>query len=110
MRICPHPDQIIMETNEKNYQVLLSVQRALLGEIYPAIRAITIKWNSSSELIMDFYFDHPITDDDKENVSALTTEIYADGYFEKVTENCTYSADAKIVYAPLDFVVYARKE
>jgi 5-(carboxyamino)imidazole ribonucleotide synthase len=56
--------------------VLLSVQRALLGEISDAVRAVACGWSENSVAI-NCYFDGEITEDDRESMSCLETELLA---------------------------------
>jgi hypothetical protein len=57
--------------------LLLSVQRALLGEVPPALRGVTVAWHDQVILIRS-YFDGPITDGDREAMSCATSEVIAD--------------------------------
>lgn len=66
----------------------LSLQRALLGEVSPNLRAVVF---SMTGLVIDarFYFDGPISQEDEETVSCVETEVLADyepGY--TVTAHC----------------------
>lgn len=57
--------------------VLLSLQRALLGEVFPALRAVTVEW---SDKLVKFwaYVDGPIADEDLESLSVISAEVAAD--------------------------------
>ena len=57
--------------------VLLSLQRALLGEVFPALRAVTVEW---SDRVVKFwaYVDGPIADEDLESLSVISAEVAAD--------------------------------
>jgi len=57
--------------------VLLSVQRALLGKITPSMRAVTAAYDDTS-VKLTFYFDGPISDADEESASCAETEVMAD--------------------------------
>lgn len=57
--------------------VLLSLQRAMLGETFPALRAITVEW---SQVAVRFfaYVDGPLTEEDAESLSCIAAEVAAD--------------------------------
>jgi hypothetical protein len=57
--------------------VLLSLQRAMLGEVFPALRAITVEW---SEMAVKFfaYIDGPLAAEDAESLSCISAEVAAD--------------------------------
>lgn len=63
--------------NPLRARVLLSVQRALLGEIFPALRAVCVAY-TDAKLELIFYVDRPIDDADRESISAVETEVRAD--------------------------------
>jgi len=58
-------------------RVLLSLQRALLGEVFPALRALTVDW---SDIAINFYayIDGPLTEADAESLSCISAEVAAD--------------------------------
>ena len=58
-------------------QVLLSLQRALLGEVFPALRAITVEWSDS---VVKFYayVDGFLNEKDAESLSCVSAEVAAD--------------------------------
>ncbi len=58
-------------------EVLLSIQRALLGEVTPAMRAVTVQFDEGSVRIL-FYFDGDFSDVDREAASRVETEVMAD--------------------------------
>lgn len=52
--------------------VLLSLQRAMLGEIFPTLRVVTVEW--SDRLVKFFaYVDGPLSDEDEEAVRSSFT-------------------------------------
>ncbi len=55
----------------------LSIQRALLGEITPELRAIVFSVDTQI-LDVRFYFNGPLTEEVRESVSCVETEILAD--------------------------------
>ena len=57
--------------------VLLSLQRAMLGEVFPALRAVTVEWSQVSVKFIA-YIDGPLTDKDAESLSCISAEVAAD--------------------------------
>ncbi len=63
--------------SELRSRLLLSAQRALLGEVFPALRAVTIRW-SKDAIALRAYVDGELLDDDAESLSCIATELTAD--------------------------------
>lgn len=61
---------------ERNY-VLLSLQRAMLGEVFPTLRAITVAWSDVSVKFCA-YVDGPLSMEDAESLSCISAEVAAD--------------------------------
>jgi hypothetical protein len=58
--------------------ILLSVQRALIGEIVPNMRAISVEWTSQN-IHLWVYIDGPIDEQTREDFDAVViTQIIAD--------------------------------
>lgn len=57
--------------------VLLSLQRALLGEVFPALRAVTVEWSNTAVKFFA-YVDGPLTEEDAESLSCISAEVAAD--------------------------------
>lgn len=57
--------------------LLLSIQRALLGEITPNIRGITCDLYDS-QIIIRCYFEGQVTKDNKESIDSVEAEVIAD--------------------------------
>lgn len=68
--------------------VKLSLQRALLGNVTPNIRAIVVEIEET-KITLFFYFEGETDDDDEELASVVETEVIAD--FDEV-----YSIDTKV--------------
>ena len=57
--------------------VLLSTQRALLGNVFPALRGVGLDWNEIS-INVTCYVDGPISVKDRESLEDMLTQILAD--------------------------------
>ena len=57
--------------------VLLSLQRAMLGEVFPALRAISVEW-SDRRVKFFAYVDGPLAEADAESLSCISAEVAAD--------------------------------
>ncbi len=92
----------------------LWIQHALLGEIYPAIRAIAVEFSKDSILTMRWYLDRAPQDEDKENMDLVMTTIESNtscsDQIKKVNLECVFSNAARRDLDILDGLVYARKE
>lgn len=91
-------------------EVLLSVQKALWGMIYPSIRAIAIGVEKEQKLKVIYYLDREPDQDDYDNISEVTSEVIADINFAKVEEVCIFSKKPFSELDSLDSWVYMRKE
>ena len=58
-------------------KVLLSLQRALLGEVFPALREVTVDWSDSSVKFFA-YVDGELAPEDEESLSCVSAEVAAD--------------------------------
>lgn len=63
--------------------VLLSLQRALLDEVFPALRAVTVEW-SDAHVTFYAYVDGEIPEEHLESMSLVATYVGAD-FWEGVT-------------------------
>lgn len=63
-------------SDERATDVLLAIQDALLGAVSTRLRAITIRWDPSS-IHFDAYFDGEVTDEDRETMAIVDTEVLA---------------------------------
>ncbi|PZQ17989.1 MAG: colicin [Ancylobacter novellus] len=90
------------------------ITKALLGEVYPAIRAIAVRYSpEENTLLLRAYLDREPTEDDNENIAIIETNIFA-----MTTRAEIASSQAECVHTnaphgrldPLDGFVFARSE
>jgi hypothetical protein len=91
-------------------EVLISIRRALLGAIYPSIRAIAVGYDREVKLKVIYYLDREPLEDDYENISVVTSEVLADINFSEVEELCIYTMESFSKLDCLEAWVYIRME
>jgi len=64
-------------TDARRTEVLLSLQRALLGEVTANLRAVTVRYDDNS-IHFEAYFDGAPNDEEREGMSLVETEVMAD--------------------------------
>ncbi|TDP61906.1 hypothetical protein [Flavobacterium dankookense] len=99
-----------MKEIELRREVLISMQRALWGMIYPEIRAISVGYEGTQKLIVNCYLDRKPNEDDYENIAVVTAEVISDINFMEIEENCIYSLEPISKLDNLMSWVYVRKE
>lgn len=99
-----------METNEIRIKTLLSIQRALLGAIYPAIRVISVNFQGLDKITINCFLDREPNNDDYENISIVTGEVCADIPFKSAEEKCICFTDNLNSLSSIGIWVYMRKE
>jgi len=99
-----------MEEIEIRKEVLLSLQKALWGMIYPSIRAIAIDFKGTNKLKVRYYLDREPNEDDYENISEVTSEVCADINFTEIKEECIFTLEPISKLDNLKSWVYIRKE
>lgn len=94
--------------------LFLWVWRALLGEVYPAIRAIAIAFSEDSVLRVRMYLDRPPEDYDFESLATILTSILANASsnieISKILDECVFSDKPISQLEPLGGFIYARRE
>lgn len=90
-------------------EVLLSLQRALLGEVSPNLRAVTVSYTDSS-VQFEAYFDGEISDEDREAMSMVETEVMADFPSSHVITHEVKRLDAPALIPKDRTWAYYRKE
>ncbi len=90
-------------------RVLHSIQRALLGEVFPTLRALTIEWRH--DLVKFYaYVDGPLADHDLESLSCVSAEVAADFGPEIEIDYEVIRLDAPQPIADARVWVYNRRE
>ena len=57
--------------------ILLSAQRALLGEVFPTLNKVYVSWGPGS-IKLTFLLSEPPNEKDKDSMSSIETEMLAD--------------------------------
>ena len=111
--------QQILLLSERNHEsfpnwLVLCVWRALIGEIYPAIRAIAISLSDDGgELLIRYYLDRPPTDLDWESLEVVATNISASIGQDKISHvdlDCKFVLGSLGCLECLDGFIYCRRE
>jgi hypothetical protein len=89
--------------------ILLSLQRALLGEVSSYLRQVTVDWDNE-EIIIRCYFNGPISDIDRESMECVHTSVIADFFPEHSVDLEIIRKDAPAPIGTRGAVVYARRE
>lgn len=97
-----------------NKEIRVALQTALLGEIYPSIRAIVYEYNlKNKSFLIRYYLDREPIEEDYESVSEVMTEFisqFKHSEFDKLKEECIYSNLVISELDPLNGFVYSRNE
>ncbi len=99
-----------MEEIEIRKEFLISIQRVLLGMIYPSRRSIAVGFEGLKKMKIIYYLDREPNEDDYENISEVTTEVCADLSFSEVEELCVFTNKPFSELDKLVTWVYMRKE
>jgi len=93
--------------------LIICVWRALLGEIYPSLRAIAISLHAEKTLLIRAYLDREPIDADTENLEIIATNITASVGADRIANielECIYSDEPVGKLDSLDGIIYARRE
>ena len=93
---------------DKN-SALLAMQKSLLGEIFSALRAVTMRI-AEGELHFDAYIDGALQDEDLESMSCVETELIAALPDSVIVSHAVHRVDLPLRYPLSDIFVYARRE
>ncbi|MDO9426996.1 MAG: colicin [Methylobacterium sp.] len=87
---------------------------ALLGEIYPDIRAIAVGYSEDGDVLIRYYLDREPTDFDRESIEIVATNFDALGGKEqrinKIDVQCIHAVEAKRYLDPLTGFIYSKRE
>jgi hypothetical protein len=93
---------------------MLWIWQALLGEIYPNIRAIAVAFSDKKHLRIRYYLDRNPTEEDHESLSCVMTTILSNASsnddIATVSEECEYSLLPLSQLESLQGFVYFRRE
>ncbi|BDR54514.1 hypothetical protein KIMH_06250 [Bombiscardovia apis] len=94
--------------------LIICVWRALLGEIYPNIRAIALKYSQDSKyLLIRYYLDREPLEEDYESISSVETEMFSavgNDFISHSDLECIHEIEIIANLDRLDGFVYVRKE
>jgi len=89
--------------------VLLSVQRALLGEVFPALRGVSIELDDS-KICLVCIVDGMLSSEDAESLSCIESEVMADFPEEYEVSLETVRCDAPAEMPTCSVWAYRRRE
>jgi hypothetical protein len=99
-----------MDNFEHHVELVVSASRAMLGQIYPEIRAISVGI-IANKLFIKCYLDRPVNEDDYENLNEISAMILGDfPEIDKTDEVCEYNMSRFKDLDHLSRFVYIRKE
>lgn len=90
-------------------KVLLSVQRALLGEVTPELRGLSVEVNDT-HVRLTSYFAGRLTAEQKDTVSTITAEVAADLPHDWTIEDEAVSLPESERLPEIAIWAYRRKE
>jgi len=93
--------------------LVLCVWRALIGEIYPAIRAIALSLTDDRILLICYHLDRQPTDFDWESLEVVATNISASIGQKEISEinlECKFSSGPIGRLEDLEGFVFCRRE
>lgn len=87
---------------------------ALLGEVYPHIRAIAVEYNENGSVLIRYYLDREPTDFDLESLEVVATNLDAMGRkkqaINRIDIECSYAKGSGRELEPLSGFIYFRRE
>lgn len=63
---------------EHRISVLLSLQRALLGNVPMSLRGVSVNYDDPKKVVIEWFFDGEISEEDQETADDFHTEVIAD--------------------------------
>lgn len=105
------------DQNNYNYKIdrisaILSLNGALIGEVFSQLRVAKIQWDNEKVSLL-FYYDGEISEDDRESLECIATEVisdFPDHALEVNITRCDYPARIPQSEASNIALVYRRKE
>lgn len=93
--------------------LVLAMWRALLGEIYPSIRAIAVKFDEDSCLLIRYYLDREPIEMDEESLEVVATNVSASTgpqLVARIEIDCQFTRVPFGALDALDCFIYCRRE
>lgn len=93
--------------------LMLAVWRALLGEVYPSIRAIALRFDEDGCLLIRYYLDREPIEMDDESLETVATNLSAAtgrGQVARIELDRKFAIDRLGSLDELDGFVYCRRE
>ena len=93
--------------------LVLTIWRALLGEIYPSIRAIAVTFDEGNHLLIRYYLNRAPIDFDYESLEIVATNISASAGTSMIAHieiECQFSTHPVGVLDALDGFIFVRRE
>jgi hypothetical protein len=93
--------------------IILGVWRALIGEIYPAIRAVAISISEKNTLVIRYYLEREPVDFDYESLEVVATNVTALVGAHRIPHvriECEYASKPIGELECLGEFVYSRRE
>jgi len=72
-----------MSGPDREIRLRLSVQRALLGAVSSTLAAVTCGW-SGNKIVLEFLIDHDFSDDDRQRMEVVASEVISDFGYETI--------------------------
>lgn len=90
-------------------KVLLSLQKALLGRVFPTLRGVAVEWTDSTVRIWA-YIDGPIHPDDEDELSTVVEKVEDDLGMDIVVDFTFLRLDYPNLLPTHQHWVYCRQE
>lgn len=96
------------------YWLIALFRIALLGEIYPNIRAIAVGYSEGGDVLIRYYLDREPTEFDLESIEIVATNFDALGgkeqHINKIDVQCVHALGVKGDLDSLSGFLYSRRE
>jgi hypothetical protein len=99
-----------MGTQTDRVSLVMSANRALLGEVSCSMRSVLIK-SDAKAIYVKAMFDGPVSDDDRESISLVGTHVAADFDGFRVFDDCVRIDRPEAIPPDISWtLVFLRKE